>query len=433
MIQRTLYSLLAILVFVPQAVADEQVGQSVIPLGQETAILEMIALVDGAVPACVQDGVQITEDQIRVLYHCGENKAETTLTLLHPTKAQEGDRLTERFALRIEGALPEPVCEAVAAAVRTREVGFTWSEVTGFRGRSPIPPKELGRRTGAAPMFPPEFIEKAKEAKQLYNDSRPEEALEIYLQLARSPHASDANILGMVVASLASTQPRREVVEAYVADADAHPDDPLKHFVAGITAHYSAHYRGKNRENRVWLYNTTIERLERCEDAFPDQPRVYIYQAISHYRLGHQEKAEALIEQAIQISDHDPDGFYCRAEIWHRKDPLKAVQDIDIYLEKIEEIHRQYGENPPKEKVQRVHKMREYLEAVARGEAEYQEIFDPLDPDMAVVAAWEKKTQENQLPAPWLLALVGLGLALTIAVGVRFWTRHRKPVEGPSS
>ena len=433
MIQRILFSLLAILVFIPRAGADEQVSRSVIPPGQETNILAIIALIDEAVPACVRDGVQILEDQIRVLYHCGENRAETTLTLQHPAKALEGDRLTERFAMRIEGTLPDPVRVAVEAAVRTREVDFTWSEVTGFQGRSPIPPEELGRKSQGAPEFPPEFLEKASEAKQLYNDSRPEEALELYLELARSPYARHANILGMVVASLASTEPRREVVEAYVADADAYPDDPLKQFVAGITAHYSAHYRGKNRENRVWLYNTTIERLERCEDAFPEQPRVYIYQAISHYRLGHQEKAEALIEQAIQISDHDPDGFYCRAEIWHRKDPLKAVQDIDIYLEKIEEIHKQYGETPPKAKVQRVHKMREYLEAVARGEAEYQEIFDPLDPDMSVVAAWEKKTQENQLPAPWLLALVGLVLALAVAAGVRLRTRHRKPVEGPPS
>lgn len=57
----------------------------------------------------LRDGVQISEDQIRVLYHCGENRAETTLTLQHPAKALEGDRLTERFAMRIEGTLPDPV------------------------------------------------------------------------------------------------------------------------------------------------------------------------------------------------------------------------------------------------------------------------------------------------------------------------------------
>ncbi|MFH1532825.1 MAG: hypothetical protein ABIK09_19045 [Pseudomonadota bacterium] len=423
MSRRNLFTLLAMIVLVPRLSADDRGQRPVIPPGQESVIQEIIAAADAAAPSCSRGGVEIKEDHVRVLYHC-DGGAEVPVLLLHPSLAQDGDTVTGHFAVRVDGALPPPLIEALVSAIRSRGADLSWTEVDGYLGRTPIPPEELGRRNRPAPELPAAFVEAEQRARQLYDDQRGKEALEIYLELARSPYARHANILGMVVASMASTQPEQEEVDARIAAAAADPDDPLRQFVAGITAHYSAHYRGKNRENRVWLYNLTIDHLKRCEDAFPEQPRVFLYQAVSHYRLGHQEEAERLIEKAVTLGEHDPDVYYCRAEIWHRKDPEKAVQDIDIYLQKIEEIHQRYNETPPEAKIQRVRSMQEYLLAVAKGDAEYQEIFDPLDPDIAVVAAWEESRKTSR-PPTWSFALLGVGLALVVSLLVRGLSRRK--------
>ena len=423
-------SLLVLTIHLPPIDAETPDLQQVIPPGHEALILEMVDASDAGA-ACRRDAVLIDHDHVRISYRCGEDDTPAALVLLHPTAAQAEDVKTGRFAIRAEGPIPGALREGVAAAIRAREEAFRWTEVEGFHGRAPIPPEERLQARKSRPEFPPRFVERAAQAQALYEDDRAEEALEIYLELARSPYARHANILGHVVASVASSEPGREDVDRYVADAEAHPEDALRQFLAGIAAHYSAHYKGRDRENRVWLYNRTIEYLERCEDAFPEQPRVYIYQAVSHYRLGHQDRAEALIEKAITLGEHDPDVYYCRAEIWHRKDPLKAIEDIDRYLTKTREIHEKHGDGPPEVKLQRVRKMREYLEAVSRGEAEYQEIFDPLDPDIAVVAAWEK-SNEPTLPTPWILMIGGILVSLGAWGTAWLFARRRKSKGRPA-
>jgi len=104
---------------------------------------------------------------------------------------------------------------------------------------------------------------------------------------------------------------------------------------------------------------------------------VYIYLAVSHFRLGHQAEAERYIAQAIALGRQDPDAYYCRAEIYQHKDPQSALKDLDTYVQMTtgpEYITQ--GDKP-----QRVQKLKEKIQARIRGEAAGEELFDPIEPE----------------------------------------------------
>jgi len=77
-----------------------------------------------------------------------------------------------------------------------------------------------------------------------------------------------------------------------------------------------------------------IELLEQVLKTVPDDPRVFLYLALSHYYMDHQEEAERIIEQGIAYSDEsDPDLNYGRSIIVRHKDVEQAAKDIETYIE----------------------------------------------------------------------------------------------------
>lgn len=208
-----------------------------------------------------------------------------------------------------------------------------------------------------------------------YQQHRYPEAIRIYMDLARDNHC--CGVLGMVVASLASTAPTPERAAAAAREADAAPDDILKQFVAGVLAHYAAHVNGRDQEEKSRLYTQAIRYLERTRGTLTEEPRLYIYLGVSNFRLGRQREAEEFIERAVQLAAHDPDAYYCRAEIFQRVNVRRSIADIDTYLRMNAENEARGAIGDPG-KTERVRLMRAHLIAVSEGRAQPQELFDPV-------------------------------------------------------
>lgn len=214
-----------------------------------------------------------------------------------------------------------------------------------------------------------------QEGLRAYQQRRYPEAIEIYMRLARDNHC--CGVLGMVVASLASTAPTPERAAAAAREADAAPDDILKQFVAGVLAHYAAHVNGRDQAEKSRLYTQAIRYLERTRSTLTEEPRLYIYLGVSNFRLGHQREAEEFIERAVQLAAHDPDAYYCRAEIFQRVNVRRSIADIDTYLRMNAENEARGAVGDPG-KTERVRLMRAHLIAVSEGRAQPQELFDPV-------------------------------------------------------
>lgn len=274
------------------------------------------------------------------------------------------------------------------------------------------------------------------------------QAIETYTALARENTC--CGVLGMVVASYASTAPDPARATAAAADADAHLDDTLKQFIAGVLAHYAAHVSARSREEKLPLYEQAIRYLERARPAYSFEPRVFIYLAVSHFRLGHQALAEQYIERAVQLAQDDPDAYYCRAEIFQRTNVRRSIEDINTYLRTNAENEARGAVSDPG-KTARVRAMLDHLVAVSQGRADPEEIFDPVHqpgadpgrpdarPDVRSVApgrppgaAPRGPRPDGGGPWPYALGLLGAGLALWLGVarGPKLWERIRRP-KGP--
>jgi LPXTG-motif cell wall-anchored protein len=271
----------------------------------------------------------------------------------------------------------------------------------------------------------PQLFPMYEQAKEHHRAGRFDEAVHGFAAVARlNPRFSGA--LGMVVASLAPSNPDAAKVAALAQAADAAPGDALAQFMAGVAAHYSAHYTAETREQKLALYRQTIAYLEKARAAYAFEPRIYIYLAVSHYRLGEQAEAEGFIERAVELDANDPDAYYCRAEIWHRKDPAKAIGDLDRYLE-MSALLAEPGSKVAEAKVDRVKALREHLQKVASGEGQPEEVFDPLegpapppkDPPVQGAVA-------TALGSSPVYAWIVLGVALLAAAGVFVLRRRRR-------
>jgi tetratricopeptide (TPR) repeat protein len=231
------------------------------------------------------------------------------------------------------------------------------------------------------------------------------QAFEYFLAMAKK-HADYSGVLGMLVANLAPQQPDAARVKQFTDTADKKPDSALDNFLAGVAAHYSAHYKARTKEAKRALYETAITYLKRARPAFDFEPRIFIYLSVSHYRLGHQEKAEALIEQAVELNRQDPDAFYCRAEVYHRSRPDRALKDIDRYLE-LTKVEGGVSSG----KYNLVQRMRAYLVRVQKGEEEMTELWDPLIGDSYQVPEEASVFTDSKRG---LMSLVGLAVAILL-------------------
>lgn len=379
----------------------------VIPPGQDGVVLQMIGR---EVAGCTASNISVAADHVAVTFSC--EGVERPLRLVHRDAAEEGARRTENFG--IAGDAPEALLDALVRQISEHEADFRWVRPTeGERTFPTLGPGEVP----SGPQGSSEREAAYAAGLELYRAEDYDAALEAYMELAHEdPHGG---VLGMVVASLASGHPSRLRVDDLAQAADASDGDEahraLANFMAGVGAHYYAHQSGRDEAEKRRYYERAIEYLERIRPVYDFEPRLFIYLAVSHFRLGEQAPAEALIEQAVELGSEDPDAFYCRAEIFQRVNIERSIEDLERYLEMTDAL-RDRGAVGSDEKRQRVREMLEHLRAVQRGERDPTELFDPIGAGAVAV------TDAGASPTTFALA----ALAIALLAGIGWWIAARR-------
>jgi len=402
------------------AAADGDGFVKVIAPGNERLIGDMLGTGQDLPGGCKLTSASIDRTKVVAHYACGK---DVVVELHHPSDGEGAAIRTARFALVPRGDPPAELMTALAERIKAREEPWRWisAESPGLAsvGDTPTPV------TDQPSSFTPEQSERYVAGVKLFREARYQEAFQLFLDLART--TPDHGVMGMVVASLASTAPERATVDRLAAEADKKQDDPLAQFVAGVAAHYCGHLRAPTREAKAELYRMTIKYLSRARPRFDGEPRLYVYLGVSNFRLGNQAEAEKLIEQATPLATNDPDVYYCRAEIFQRVNTARSVEDIKRYLDMVGKLHAQ-GVPINDAKQARVERMLQSLTAVAQGKMEApkdDELFDPL-PDQP--KAQMTAPPPRQLFAdPRTFALAALGIAALGTVAFRLAARRKKP------
>ncbi|MCS6798741.1 MAG: bacterial transcriptional activator domain-containing protein [Myxococcota bacterium] len=390
---------------IPAGLAQRREGAWVIPPGQERLVAHMLG--GEPIAGCSLLEARIERSHVEARWRCARGEGHARLA--HPDALAHGRR-SERFAFEARG--PHGFAEALEARLREREEPFVWSRPTRDRNATF---ESVPTAVDPAPSLPEPAARAYAEALALYRGGAYREAHDRFVAIARTHPRGGA--LGMVVASLASQRPDEPTALALQREADARPGDPLTAFVAAVAWHYWAHQRAASAEQKRRGYRRAIALLERARAAYDFEPRLHIYLAVSHYRLGHQADAEHHIERAIAVGPDDPDAFYCRAEIRQHVDPTGAIADLDRYLEMTAELRRQ-GAVIAEGKLERVLAMRRHLHARMRGHVEPRELFDPTqEPAMARTDGLERV----QLGIAWVLSGLALASLVLAAGAARRW------------
>jgi tetratricopeptide (TPR) repeat protein len=411
-------------------------GGPVIAPGQEALLGQMLG---SGTPLgdCSLDDAAVDKSRVVATYLCGAAKAKAVLRLEHPDEASSAVKnakvKTAAFAIVPDEGAPPPAAllDAVAARIRSLESGWKWTVPrSGYpdgKSSAPtledvvgVPPVGAGSslNDGRSPEIDAEYVK----GLALYRQKKYEEAFELYYALAHKEPRH--GVLGMLVAALASTHPTKARTEELMAAADGKPDDVLAQFVAGVAAHYYAHQSGATSDEKTRYYKATLQYLARANPALDFEPRLFIYLAVSNYRLGHQKEAEALIEKAVALGGQDPDAFYCRAEIFQKTNLKRSLEDLDAYL-RIQEQQKAMGAVVSPEKLARVKEMQKYLLGVSRGEIAPTELFDPTGSSSAQALASPRSFGKGVLLAA--LAAVALSAAAALA------SRRRRRREGAAT
>lgn len=361
--------------FAPARADDAGFVKVIVP-GYEGVLKEMLGNEPEPPGGCTLEGARIERITIEADYDCAGEKLKVSFG--HPATAGKGAIVTDRFAIssRPTGAAADRLGKALEQRARKFEAQFRWisAEAPGL-GRpveGAVPPRIDGT------PFTPEQSEAFLGGVRLFRAGEMGPAYDAFLALARqNPHNG---VLGMVVASLASSSLEEERIAALVAAAEAKPDDTLLQFVAGVGSHYHGHRVATTREAKLAAYRQAIKYLERTRPAFDFEPRVYVYLGVSHFRLGDDATAQALIEKAIPLATNDPDVYYCRAEIFQRANLARSLEDVERYLTMVDELHKQ-GVPLNDAKHARVLAIRDHFRAVAEGRETLpadDALFDPL-------------------------------------------------------
>jgi tetratricopeptide (TPR) repeat protein/lysophospholipase L1-like esterase len=410
---------LALVLFaLPASAMASAAGSQVIPPGQEALVT---ALAHAPLGGCRLEGGAIRETRVELSFACRDRAVR--IDLAHPSAAAGALATTRKFALVGSGSVPVPRALVRALAARLGTVEGPWKWVTAKPARSA---PDGGRSTPVAPAVaaappasgrPPRLEHAYRRGFELYRDRRFEEALSAFLALAREDPGH--GVLGMVVAALASTHPPRWRTERWMAEADAQASDVLRQFVAGVAAHYYAHQSGRDAEEKKAFYEAALKYLTRARGAYHFEPRLWIYLAVSNFRLGRQEEAERLIERAVALGGDDPDAYYCRAEIFHRKDPRRSLADIDRYLADMRR-NAERGAVVSRSKEERVLRMRATLDRVVRGEASPRDLFDDA-----------REEPPAGRPSFVPIAVAAAGGLVALLAGVLWWRRRRRVRPSP--
>jgi len=470
MIRRVTGLALALSLAAAEASAQQDAGPSppaaewVIPPGMETAALRMFngRFVGGR---CRLDGVSLDHVRIVARYRCARVAEAVVIEGRHLSEARPGATATGSFALAVTSGVDAPAAllAEVATQVRAGEGDWHWSHVEvrpTRRGDVPVaiglpadadggalragdsdggtrPPADGSASSEANPAGPGQLPPAQRARYQLgfeaYRSRRYGEAIGIFTALARENTC--CGVLGMVVASIASTAPTAADAARAASEADAAASDPLKQFIAGVTAHYAAHNNGRSREEKLSLYGRCITYLEGVRTPYPEEPRLFISLAVSHFRRGRQAEAQRFIERAVELGSNDPDAYYCRAEVYQRVNPQRAIADIDTYIAMATRFAAQGAVLDPG-KTERVRALRAHLVAVSRGEAQPRELFDPLNehrqgqPGRTNERGWDHSNRANELVTTTgqQRRRSGFGLVVfgAVTAGLWWWWSRRK-------
>ncbi len=233
---------------------------------------------------------------------------------------------------------------------------------------------------------------RARRARALMALGRPEEAAETLEPVAWA--SADSGLISSLLGAYNRVPDpawQKAKRQELLSRAEAHPDDHIAAFLAGVLLHYEGQFERSDAMLRPLL------------PIFGKQPRLFIYLGMNAFNLGRRDEALALIEQAMALEAPDPDVYYCRAEIFRWSDPRLALADLDRYL-----AEERGSATQNEKKTQRVVRMRELLAAcIERG--------DPIP----CVGPWEHPRGDDANRDPLPVATADEGAAGTS--GVLLW------------
>ena len=354
---------------VASGVATAAPSVHVIPPGQEALVTRMLGEGEDVGPCRLVEGA-IARDRIQARYRCGTDEVPATLL--------PNDRITACGSTRFFAVqAAQPLCTPLLARLRLHEATFRWLQVEQQVEAAPTP---------AAPhaeALPAALLASLRGVERMAREGDGQGVLDVVVPLARrDPHPLVLGALVVGAAQLAGGPGGAQAVDRLIAEAAAHPDDDVARFLAGVAVHYRGHTQGATRAEKSADYERAITLLEPLRERFASSPRLWIYLAVSYVRTGRQADAEQAIERAAAADGgHDADVWYCRAEVWHRKDPARALADIDRYIEQMR-INVQQGAWSAPEKERRVTEMRALMADVAAGRQpvpETPDLFDPVE------------------------------------------------------
>lgn len=100
----------------------------------------------------------------------------------------------------------------------------------------------------------------------------------------------------------------------------ANPDDKVARYIKG-TIHY---YRGD--------FEDVLKYLEPLIDDVPNEPRIYLYTAMSNFELGRVEQADKLLARVAALVHDDPDYYYCRSVVNRTRDFEQSLRDLETFV-----------------------------------------------------------------------------------------------------
>jgi len=237
--------------------------------------------------------------------------------------------------------------------------------------------------------------------------------------LREQPHGLLVGRLVVAAARLAHGPKGNARVDRLLRDADDNRDDKLKQFLAGVAVHYRGHGQATTRAAKRADYERAIRYLQRARPDLDHAPRLWIYLSVSYLRTGKQEAAEDAIDRAAKADGgEDADVYYCAAEVYHRKDPARAIKDIDRYLAIMKDNLAKGAYSAP-EKEAGVRRMRDRLLAAVDGKQPLsdEELFDPIAETSLLPKNFDTGSTPTRLLALLLLVAPGLGV---------WWLKRRK-------
>lgn len=214
-------------------------------------------------------------------------------------------------------------------------------------------------------------------ASALHSGWKNREAAQIWEQVAKKD-LHFPSVLGMLATAYTQLPEVREdtFLAPFAARLAANPDDVVARYVKG-TIHY---YRDE--------FDQVLEMMEPLRAVVPQEPRVHLYTAMSHFNLGHVREADERLATLERMGHDDPDYYYCRSVVNRRRDFAQSLADLETFVR----LSRQRQNSAAKEaKVNR---------------------------ELEVMRAGRVPNAFDMLPAPVRYGALGLGGALLVGLAV---------------